>query len=350
MKKVHCPPQELVLFTRQLQIMLRSGVPLVQALETLEHREDHPSFGRAIAHLAQRVSTGHQLSHSMRAFPRIFDDIFVGLVSVGEETGNLTEVLDRLAIWKERDFALANRVRSAMVYPALVLTLSVVLTGVLFYWVLPEFITIFKDMNAELPLPTKLLVFITSICSSPIFQIGTIVIVLAGAFAIKEFVKTEHGRLTIWRLGLMTPLLDVLLERSSTARFAAASAMMLDSGMPLPASLRLGAQASGNAVYQADVHDMVQSIMHGSQLGEYMDSKPFIYSKTWTKMASTGEETSQLSTMLERVAEMYDREVGHHVEFLLTLLEPALLAGVAFIVGFVLVSVFLPLYSQLDKF
>jgi type IV pilus assembly protein PilC len=350
MAKTRCPADDLILFLRQLQIMLKSGVPLVNSLDTLSEREDQPKFGRAISELAKRVSHGHTMSHAMQLFPKLFDGIIIGLVSVGEETGQLTDVLDRLATWKERDLSLANRVRSALVYPVLVLLLSVVLTGVLFYWVLPEFITIFNDMDAELPPPTQLLVFLTDVCSSTVFQLTSLVIVCASTYAIKTFADTDHGRLTLWRIGLMTPLLDVLLERASTARFAAAVAMMLDSGMPLPRSLRLGAQASGNAVYQEDVKNMVQAIMHGTPVGEYMASRPDLYSQTWTKMTSTGEEASQLSDMLERVAEMYDREVSNHVDFLLTLLEPALLAGVASIVGFVLISVFLPLYSQLDKF
>lgn len=349
MGKLRCPMQEVVLFCRQLQVMLSAGIPLYQALESLAQRDEQPEFGRAIDTVAVKVSQGHRLSRCLRLFPRVFDMVFVSLIAVGEETGQLDKCLDRLSRWKERDLEMRRKLKAAMTYPVLVLVLTVIMTLFLFLYILPGFIDIFSAMGAELPLPTKILVTTTHLAVSPGFWLVVIVLVGTALYHGKKYLQTPQGATRLTLLLLEVPTLGSLLLNASAARLAASVATMLESGMDLTRSFALGAQASGNPALLWDSQRVLQEIRMGSLTSVAIAERPDLYPNNLLQMIRVGEQASDLPAMFQRAAEFHEEETNHLIETLGAALEPVLLAGVAFILGFVLISVFLPLYGHLDK-
>ena len=349
MEKLTCPPQELVLFCRQLQVMMASGVPIYQALEVLKEREDQPGFSRAVDTLAQKIGQGHRLSRALRLFPRVFDMVFASLVAVGEETGQLDKCLERLARWKERDLEIRRKIVSALTYPALVLLLTAAMTFFLFTFILPGFIEVFANMGAELPLPTKVLITLTNMVASPVFWLLAIVLGVFSTQAFTRYARSDRGSVELTLLLLTVPLLGPMVLNASIARFAASVATMLDSGMDLTRALALGAQATGNPAIRQDSNRVLQDIRMGALTSLTLSVRPDLYPNNLIQMVSVGEEASDMAEMFKRAAEFHEEEANHLVDTLGAALEPLLLAGVAFLLGFVLISVFLPLYSHLDK-
>lgn len=349
MDKLTCPPAEVVLFCRQLQVMQTSGVPIYRALEVLSVRDEQPQFGRAVDTLAQRIAHGHKLSRAMALFPKVFDLVFTALVAVGEETGQLDKCLKRLAAWKERDLEMRRKIVSAMTYPVLVLLLTLVMTFFLFTYILPGFIGIFASLGADLPLPTKLLVMLTKTVTSAPFWLVTIVLVVSAVNGMQRFLRSPKGSAQVALLLMTIPVIGALIQNASTARFSASVSTMLESGMDLTRALALGAQASGNPAYRQDSKRLLQEIRMGSLTSRAMAEREDLYPNNLLQMVAVGEEASDLSEMFKRAAEFHEEETNHLIEALGAALEPILLAGVAAILGFVLISVFLPLYSHLDK-
>jgi type IV pilus assembly protein PilC len=349
MDRLTCPTQEVVLFCRQLQVMLSSGVPVYQALETLSTRDEHPQFGRAVDMVARKVGGGNRLSQSLRLFPRIFDTVFIALIAVGEETGQLDKCLDRLARWKERDLEMRRKMRSAMTYPVLVLVLTVVMTLFLFIWILPGFIDIFTAMGADLPLPTRFLIAATHMTVSPAFWLVIIVLGVAAMHGLRRYLSSPQGRAEMTLLIMTIPSIGPLLHNAGAARMAASVGTMLDSGMDLTRSLALGAEASGNAAIMLDSKRLLQEIRLGSLTSVAMSEREDLYPSNLLQMVKVGEQASDLPEMFKRAAEFHEEETNHLIDTLGAALEPVLLAGVAIILGFVLISVFLPLYGHLDK-
>ena len=349
MDKLTCPPAELVLFCRQLQVMQASGVPVYRALEVLSIRDEQPQFGRAVDTLAQKIACGHKLSRAMSLFPKVFDLVFIALVAVGEETGQLDKCLNRLAAWKERDLEMRRKIVSAMTYPVLVLLLTVVMTFFLFTYILPGFISIFASLGADLPLPTKLLVALTNAVTGPSFWLVTIVAAVSTLTAARRLLQTPNGSTQAVLLLMTIPVIGSLIQNASAARFSASVATMLESGMDLTRALALGAQASGNPAYRHDSKRLLQEIRMGSLTSRAMAEREDLYPGNLLQMVAVGEEASDLSATFQKAAQYHEDETNHLLEALGAALEPILLAGVAAILGFVLISVFLPLYSHLDK-
>lgn len=349
MAKVRCKPALVVLFTRQLATMLRTGVPILHALDTLSHQSENPNFGEVVSTVAERIGHGHTFSSTLSRFPRVFNRVYVTMAAIGERTGQLDESLERLANWQERDFKLFQRVRSALTYPAFVLGLSAFLTLMLFYSVLPGFITVFNDMDMELPLMTRMMVTITNAVKNPGAWLVVMAAVGLGFGAVRDIYKTEKGAMELFRVVLAVPVIGSLLHFATTARYCAAVGALLSAGLDLPKSLNLGAQASGSPVLAWDAKALINNILEGESVASYMVSRPDIYPSTLCQMVAAGEESSHLAPMYERVASFYDQEVNFKIEAFSAALEPLLLGMVASVVGFVVLSIFIPMYSYIGK-
>jgi type IV pilus assembly protein PilC len=349
MSKVTCPDHELILFIRQLQVMLRSGIQLVVALETLSDREEHPKFGDAVGRLAIFIAHGHQFSHALRKFPKVFDLVFISLVAVGEETGQLDACMERLADWRERDLRMKKRLISAMTYPALVLALTAFMTLFMFYYILPGFIEIFDQMGTELPATTRLLVTMTEMATNPFFWLLITVFGIGIGHALRRYWREDEGAKNLALIFMTIPVIGPLFVTASVARYAAAIATMLGSGMELTRSLALGARASGNPAIVYDNRRVIQEIRMGNTVSCALSTRPDIYSPNLLQMIAAGEESSDISEMFERSSEFHDEEAGYLIDAVGAAMEPVMLTIVATILGFVLISVFLPLYSHLDS-
>lgn len=348
--KLHVPARLVVIFTRQLASMLASGVPLAQAMDTLSHQPDAPVFGEVIRLCGQRLETGSKLSHCLTFFPRVFPTIFVTMVAIGEETGALEDALERLAIWLERDDALRQRLKSAVTYPGFVLSLSVGLTLALFYTVMPGFISIFTDMKVELPLITRIVVAITNYLRNPGAVLAGLAVLGLGLHALRRWLATPRGWLSFFSVALRLPVLGPMLRFGGISRYCAAMEALLETGMDITRSLQLAAAASGSPVIEKDSALLVASVISaGGMVSEHMRYADDVYPATMTNLVASGEETSQLSEMYGRCAAYYDMEMNYKVEALGAALEPLMLFLVSMVVGTIVLSVFLPMYSYIDQ-
>ena len=348
-KKLRVPAKVLVVFVRQLSIMFKSGIPAVEALDTLSNQPESEVLSQVIARLSKLIGEGHRLSNAMSHFPGIFDQVFVSMVAIGEESGQLDVSLERLARWKERDFELVRMVKGALSYPMFILALTLVLTFFLFYAVMPNFVSIFEEMNVPLPLPTKITMAITDASQNP----GTWLIITAVGVAIygviREQWKTEQGQIRLFTFLHEVPLAGRLIRLTTVSRFAGAIETLLESGLGLQKTLRLGGLSSGSPIVKKASEDLVQRVSDGEQLSDYVMMRVDLFPMAFAQYVATGEETSQVSKMMGEASRLLDDEVTYKGETLSATLEPFMLGLVAFIVGFVLISIFIPLYNHIGS-
>lgn len=347
--KARVPPRATIIFTRQLAAMLINGVPLVQALDTLSHQAEEPNFGQVVRILAEKISAGHPFSHALNGFPTVFPRIYVTMVSIGEQTGQLDVSLEKLATWAERDFQIQQRIKSALTYPTFVFGLACALTLALFYWVIPGFINIFEDMRIPLPFLTRLVIGTTHAIREP----GTWLIALAllGVLGpmFRDFARTPHGSRALFGLALRVPQLGGMLRNGTLARYCGALEALLSSGMDLPRAFKLSGHASGNPLLAADAEELVGAVMEGELASAHMLRHPELYPPGLVQMAIAGEQASRVPEMFARAAAYYEMEAAYQIEALSASLEPLLLAGVSGLVGTIVVAIFLPMYGYLDK-
>ena len=339
----------VVIFTRQLASMLKNAVPISQALDTLSHQPESTNFGELIRQVGEKLETGVNFSRCLSYFPRVFSPIFITMVQIGEQTGTLDDTMERLSGWLERDEALRQRLKGALSYPAFVFVLSVGMTLLLFYTIMPGFISIFRDMKIELPAITRLVVWITDTLRNP----GAILMGLAGAgLGLKAFTawtSKPQGARHFYLMCLRIPLVGSMLAFGSLARYCASMEALLATGTDLAKALRLSATASGSPLLAGDAQAAVESVMQGEPLSDHMRSRDEIYPLTLTNFVSSGEETSALSEMYGRTAVYYDMEMNYKVEALGAALEPLMLFGVSSLVGTIVLSIFLPMYSYIGN-
>lgn len=337
------------MFTRQLATLLSNGVPLVQSLDVLSYQAEYPNFGVVVTAMSKRLGEGHRFSEELARYPKIFPDLYISMVQIGERTGALTDALNRLCDWLEHDEGVYRKVKSALVYPAFVVLVSVILSLILFYTVMPKFVTIFLDLKIELPFLTRIMIFLTDLLRNP----GAWA--LAGAFlflgfnALRETWRSESGSRKIFSILLRVPVLGKLLQSASASRFAAAAAISLSTGVDVAQTLHLSARASSNPSLRYDSKRLVESILDGSSVADSMEDRPDLYPRTLISMVRGGEECGQIEDMCVRAQSFYAEELDFFVESLSAMLEPILLLGVALAVGVVLLSIFMPLYSYVGS-
>ena len=341
--------RKVALFTRQLCVMLNAAVPLTRALEILHEQQDDRILGEALADVCDRVQSGHRFSQSLAAYPRIFSPFFCGLISVGENTGSLVASMDHLASILEREDALNQKVRGALIYPACIVGLMTVLTVTLFRTVIPQFATFFRDFGVDLPFPTRLVMTITAVMNSKWSWFFGVLSVLGIARLIREGWARPQYRIWMYEVLLAIPLLGPVLKTSGLTRYCWAMQMTLSRGMNLLRSMELAAVASNCPRLRADLPGALENIREGEPLSAHMRACPRIYPVFLTQMANLAEEASDYGIAFGRSADWFEQEVDSHIELFQAALEPMLLTVVAVLVGGVVLSIFLPLYGILDK-
>lgn len=341
--------RDLVLFTRQFATMIRSGIPVTFALDTLSHQPENPTLGQVVARVSKMVGEGNKLSHAMSHFPGVFDPVFQAMVAIGEESGQLDNTLDRLAGWRERDYELTRQVKGALSYPLFILALTAVLTFFLFYSILPNFLEIFAQMKVPLPIFTKVMIVVTNAAQNPGVWLVLTALGVALHGLIREQWKTETGRVRLFEALHQIPLAGYLLRITSVSRFAAAVETLMESGLGLQKTILLGGESSGNPILVVASRELVDRIKDGEPISDYIMSRVDLFPPAFGQYVATGEETSQLSRMMGQASRMLDEEVSYKVEALGAALEPFMLGMVAGIVGFVLLSIFTPLYAHIGS-
>lgn len=349
LQRSRVPSKVVVLFTRQFETLINSGVPMVQSLDTLSRQEEYPDFGLIVSEVSNYVSNGNNLSSSLSRFPQIFPKLFVAMVSIAERSGNLNECLRLLAEWMEKDSELSARIRSALSYPAFIMGTTALLTLGLFYGVMPSFLSIFEEMHVELPLVTRMVLALTKAIRSPLAWAVGLVLFFLLKTQLRRAWEDDDGRVFLYRLMVAIPVLGSLLRDGSSSRYCFAVQALLGSGNNLASTLRLSAAVSGSPLLEQDVPEIVKSVSEGELVSQHLNGNPEIYSQTIIHFVSAGEEASRLPEMFGRAGEFHQLQMEGHVDALKAALEPIMLGSVALIVGTIIFSIFLPLYGFLNQ-
>ncbi|MEO1269058.1 MAG: type II secretion system F family protein, partial [Myxococcota bacterium] len=327
--------KELVVFTRQFSTMIDAGLPLVQCLDLLGSQEPNKSFQKIIFDIKNNVETGATFADSLRKHPNVFDSLYVNLVAAGEVGGVLDTVMNRLAIYIEKNVKLRRKVKSAFTYP---LGISVVATGVVLLMmvvVIPTFEEMFADFGAELPAMTQYVINISHFFVNYVFHIigGIIAVILGFTF----FRKTEFGQKTIDTLLLKAPIFGPLVRKAAVAKFTRTLGTMISSGVPILDGLDIVAKAAGNKIVENAIYYTRDRITEGKNMAEpLMETR--VFPPMVVQMIGVGEATGALDTMLNKIADFYEEEVDVAVDALTSLLEPLMMVIIGGIVGSLLIA------------
>ncbi|MBI3333597.1 MAG: type II secretion system F family protein [Candidatus Omnitrophica bacterium] len=340
-------PQEMVFFTRQLAMMVRSGLPLVDGIQSASLQAESAPFRKALVLLVQDLKGGVSFSEGLAKYPRFFSNFYASMVRAGEAAGILDQVLERLAEIGEEELALRGRVKGALIYPTLLIAMSVVIVTYLLTAILPRFVEIFEESGAQLPLPTIILLTVSKILQRFWFLIP---FVLFGAvFSFRRFARTPQGRYRIHRWLLKLPVAGSLIRKTNLARFSRIMGSLLKSGIQAVAALAITQEVIDNEVMRQALVHILEAVIAGSNLAD-----PFrvsqIFPPTVVQMVSVGERTGTLDEILIRVSQFYDEEVERDLEALTHTLEPFLLLFMGLIVGFIALSVLLPIFQLVKVF
>jgi type IV pilus assembly protein PilC len=343
----------LAIFTRQLAVLIDAGLPLLKSLRVLEEQQKSGPLKDALAGMGQAVETGSTFSESLAAYPKLFNKLFVNMVKAGEAGGVLEVVLNRLAEFVEKSQRLKSKVKSAMIYPAVVITVAVSVLIFLMTFVIPKFRTIFENFEKELPAMTELLINISNFFRANIYYthppyIGIIPLIPIGIYLLFRFIKTtEKGKMALDTAKLNLPVFGVLVRKASIARFSRTLGTLITSGVPILQALNIVRETSGNEVISKAVGNVHDSIREGESIASPLrDTKVFM--PMVISMIEVGEETGKLPEMLMKIADVYDNDVDNAVAGITSIIEPILIVLLAGIVGFIVISLFLPLISLIQ--
>ena len=333
--------KEMAIFTRQFSTMIDAGLPLVQCLNVLAEQSESKNLRGVTASVARGVEQGATLADALRKHPRTFDDLFTNLVEVGETGGILDIVLQRLAVYIEKAAALKRKVKSAMVYPASIIGVAFMVVVFMLTFVIPTFATMFKDLGAELPLPTKIVVWLSDFVRAYILII--IAAIAGAAFALRSYSRTETGRSTIDALLLKVPVMGTLIRKVAVARFTRTLGTLVQSGVPILEGLRITARTAGNKVVEKAVLQCRAAVTEGKTLADPLRGSG-VFPPMVIQMISVGEQTGALDAMLAKIADFYDDEVDTAVTTLTSLLEPIMIVFLGVIIGGLVVAMSLPIF------
>jgi type IV pilus assembly protein PilC len=339
-------PKNLAVFTRQFSVMIDAGLPLVQCLEILGTQEEDKNFAETILATRGDVESGASLADAMKKHPKTFDALFSNMIAAGEAGGILDTILKRLATYIEKAVKLKSQVTSAMIYPVAVIVIAVLVVGVILWKVNPTFAALFAGLGAELPLPTRIVIWMSDFLVS--FMPFIIVGLVAIGYGFKQYYGTVGGRKTIDGITLKLPILGIIMRKIAVARFCRTLATLLSSGVPILDGLDITARTSGNAVVEEAIQSTRRSIERGETIAAPL-KETGVFPPMVTQMISVGETTGALDTMLGKIADFYEDEVDTAVAGLLTLLEPVMIAFLGVVVGGIVIAMYLPIFDLISK-
>jgi type IV pilus assembly protein PilC len=339
--------KELAIFTRQFSVMIDAGLPLVQCLEILASQQENKFFQKVLISTRGQVEGGATLSAAMRSSPKVFDALYVNMVEAGETGGILDTILQRLSSYIEKNVKLQRAVKSALVYPVGVLTVAGGVITLLLWKVVPIFATLFAGLGVDLPLATKIVIAASNFVGS-IFGLLLVVALAAGVFGLKVWYGTPQGRFILDTIVLKLPILGILMRKIAVARFTRTLGTLISSGVPILEGLDITAKTAGNAVVERALQRVRKSLEEGKSLTEPLrDSE--VFPGMVTQMIAVGEQTGAMDAMLQKIADFYEEEVDAAVKDLLTALEPIMIVFLGVVVGGVVISMYLPLFTLIGK-
>jgi type IV pilus assembly protein PilC len=342
--------RELAVFSRQFATLVASGMPMLRTLHTLEEQTQDELIKDAVAGVRADVEAGSTLEQAMSRHPRVFDRLFRAMVRSGEESGRLEEALDRIAYQVEKSDALQRQVKSAMMYPALVFGFATVVLVAIVMFVIPVFAKIFVELGEEhpdektgLPPPTQLCVSVSELLTGYWFVIFPMIVI--GIFVFFKWKKTERGK-DVWdRFTLRIPFkIGDVIQKVALARWSRTFSGSVSAGVPMLQAIKLTGDTAGNVVLEKSMEDVYASVKRGGSLAAPIESND-IFPPMVGHMVAVGEETGQLENMLSKIADFYEAEVDAKVKALTALIEPVMIVFVGGIVGFIVISMYLPMFS-----
>ncbi len=335
--------KEIVIFTRQLSTMIDAGLPLIQGLEILSSQQENPTFRKMLKEIKTEVESGLTFADALKKFPKHFDKLFCNMVAAGEMGGILDDVLRRLATYMEKAEALKAKIKSAMNYPIIVLSISFAVIAIIMIFVIPVFSKMFEDFGSALPMPTQVVVNMSNFLKSYFFALAGGIAILI--FAIKKFYKTEKGRWIMDKMALRAPVFGPLLKKVAVAKFTRTLGTLINSGVPIIEALNVAAGTAGNKIVEFAIKDVRTSISEGRSIAQpLMESG--IFPGMVVQMISVGETTGALDAMLNKIADFYDEEVDTAVEGLTAMIEPLMITFLGGFIGGIIVAMYLPIFKM----
>jgi type IV pilus assembly protein PilC len=337
--------KELAIFTRQFATMISAGLPLVQCLDILAKQTSKPSFGRVIGEVTREVESGSTLADALGRHKAVFDDLFRNMVAAGEAGGVLDEILMRLATYIEKADALKRKVQSAMVYPAVVLSVALGATAFMLIFIIPTFAKMFSDFGGELPLPTKIVLMLSN--GLKLLWWVIVLLVVAGVVAFNRYYATDNGHRTVDALMLRMPVLGDVLLKGAVARFTRTLGTLIASGVPILAGLEITARTAGNKVLSEAIMTARASIREGETVAAPLKASG-VFPPMVVQMISVGEQTGALDEMLTKIAAFYEAEVDTAVDTMTSIIEPIMIVVMGGIVGGMVVAMYLPMFKLIS--
>lgn len=335
--------KELAVFTRQLSTMLRSGVPLLQSFDIVGRGNANPAMSRLMNDIRMDVETGTSLNQAFRKYPLYFDALFCNLVAAGEQAGILETLLDRLATYKEKTLALKGKIKKALFYPAMIVLVAILITGIIMVFVIPSFKSVFTSFGADLPLPTQMVIDISD------FTVEYWYVLLFGTggffyFLFQAWRRSPRIQMIVDKALLKPPVIGPLMQKASVARWSRTLATTFAAGVPLVEALDSVGPASGNAVYREATKQIQSEVNVGTSLAQAMQNSQ-VFPNMAVQMTGIGEESGSLDSMLSKVADYFEREVDETVDALSSLIEPMIMVILGVIVGGIVIAIYLPIFK-----
>jgi type IV pilus assembly protein PilC len=337
---------ELVLFSRMMATFIRAGIPILDGIEVVREQAVSNLFRQTLDDISAQLSNGEPLSNSLARHPRVFSRLYVDMIVAAEATGELDTVLDQLARYLERAEATSRRIRQAMLYPAIVLCLAGVVVAILVTVVLPSFVTLFADFEAELPLPTQILLAVGAFGGS--YGIQTVAIIFGLIFAFMLIRNTTRVRRFRQRALLHVPVVSGLVRLGTESRFARTLGILLRAGVPIARAFEIATAGTGNETYVRRLAPVRDGLLAGEGITVPLKASG-LFGSLLIQMIKVGEETGTLDRYLDQAADFLDEELDYKTKQMVTVIEPMLVLGVAIVVGFVALSVVTPMYSILHQ-
>ena len=333
---------DLALFSRQMYTLMRAGVPIIRAITGLAETTRNQALQKTLYSIRTDIEGGHELSTALAQYPNIFSHLFISMVQVGENTGNLDEVFLQISGYLEREKSTRDQIKAAMRYPTFVIIAITIAMFIINMWVIPTFAKVFAGFNAELPLPTRILLGISEFTVNYWYLIAASL--LAVFFGFRHYIKTEKGHWQWDRFITRIPIIGSIVLRATLARFARSFSMSLSAGVPLVTGLALVSRAVDNVFIGGHIADMRNGVERGDSLTRTAASTE-MFTPLIIQMLTVGEETGNVDEMLEEVANFYDREVDYDVKNLTSAIEPILIVFIGIMVLVLALGVFLPMWD-----
>ena len=338
--------RDIVIFTRQFSTMINAGLPLVQALDILGGQSENKVLAAVLRDVVFDVESGNTVADAMRKHPKAFSDLYTNMVAAGEVGGILDTILNRLAVFMEKNDALVRKVKGAMIYPMVILGVAGLCIVILLWKVIPVFRTMFDSVGMELPLPTQVVIGLSDFLTS--FWWAILVGGVGLFFFFKQYYATPAGQLVIDRTLLKLPILGDVLRKSAVSRFTRTLGTLTSSGVSILDGLEITARTSGNRVVQDAIMNSRASIAGGDTISGPL-KKSEVFPPMVISMISVGEQTGGLDEMLTKIADFYDDEVDAAVGGLLALLEPIMIVFLGVVVGGMIVAMYLPIFDMVNS-